>query len=398
MFITIVAFLAAALATGMSSAISHPLTIIGGSMCSLMMAGFAIVRPDTKVHGTFVLCTIAMTVLALVSAEVNYSVVSSTFHVLCCYLAMLGMGFSSVHLSRFCNQLMLMTNLWLTAWVVILGTQVDVFEAWKISNPAGAGNQMAAQINMTIPLVIACAGTGSLLRRFAFSGLLCLNILAVFMVMSRNGIATMLVLLALYFMFNYKRWSVLVIAPVLFIAMFPEYLLQNPAIRSLLVRFRFLEYDPTAPRSVIWDVAMQYIREYPLLGVGPGRTRVALAVLDINHAHNNWIQVAIDTGVPSACLYLLMTILLLQLPATALFRERNVFLPTLGILAYFAYSLTAGPVVYPNATLLLVACVNQARVASAAGRRRVILSEGRGRGATRGAFQMATPGFVRSAG
>ncbi len=398
MLVTLLAFLSAMLTTGMSSAISHPLTIVGGSVVSLLMAAFAVIRPDTKVHGTFVLGSFVMTVLALVSAEANYCVESSTFHVLCCYLALLGMGFSSVHLSGFCKQLMLMTNLWLTAWVVILGTQVQVFEAWKISNPAGAGNQMAAQINMTMPLVLAGATTGGLLRRSAFSGLLCLNILAVFLVMSRNGIATMLILLALYFMFNYKRWSVLVIGPVLFVAMFPEYLLQNPTIRGLLVRFRFLEYDPTAPRSVIWEVAMQYIREQPFLGVGPGRTRVALAVLDINHAHNNWIQVAIDTGLPSACLYLLMTIALLLLPASALFRDRRVFLPTLGILAYFAYSMTAGPVVYPNATLLLAACVNQARVASDAGRVGVNISEGRGRSMTRGPFQVATPGFVRSAG
>jgi hypothetical protein len=55
------------------------------------------------------------------------------------------------------------------------------------------------------------------------------------------------------------------------------------------------------------------------------------------------IQVATETGIPSACLYLIMTGVLLMLPAFALFRERRVFLPTLGILAYVAYSLTAGP-------------------------------------------------------
>ncbi|MFM7038919.1 MAG: O-antigen ligase family protein [Planctomycetaceae bacterium] len=398
MLVTLLAFLTAMITTGMSSAIAHPLTIVGGSVVSLLMAAFAIVRPDTRVYGTFVVGSLVMTVLALVSAQANYCVESSTFHVLCCYLALLGMGFSSVHLTSFCKQLMLMTNLWLTAWVVILGTQVEVFEAWKISNPAGAGNQMAAQINMTMPMVIASATTGGLLRRSAFSGLVCLNVLAVFLVMSRNGIATMLILLALYFMFNYKRWSVLVIALVLFVAMFPEYVLQNPTIRAVLVRFRFLEYDPTAPRSVIWEVALQYIREQPFLGVGPGRTRVALAVLDINHAHNNWIQVAIDTGLPSACLYLLMTIALLILPASALFRERHVFLPTLGILAYFSYSMTAGPVVYPNATLLLAACVNQARVASDSDRMRMKVGAGGGRSMTRGPFQVGTPGFVRSAG
>ncbi|MEY3173279.1 MAG: O-Antigen ligase [Planctomycetota bacterium] len=402
MSITIAAFLAAMLATGMSSAISHPLTMVGGCAVSLLMAGFAIVRPDTRVHGLFIFCSVGMAVLALVSAEANYCAETSTIHVVCCYLALLAMGFSSPHLSSFCRQTMLFTNVWLTAWVIFFGTRAEVFEAWKISNPAGAANLMAAQINMTMPLVIAGVVSGGVVRRCAFGVLLGLNVLSVFLVMSRNGIGSMLALLLLYVTFNFKRLSVFVISPVLFVVMFPEYFLQNPAIHALLVRFRFVGYNPAAPRSLIWDVALQHITQRPMLGVGPGKTKVALAVLDINHAHNNVIQVAIETGIPAAVLYVLMTAALLMLPAMALFRERNVFLPTLGILAYVAYSLTAGPLVYPNATLLLAACVNQARVAGYAVRGRAEVPDVRGRGAVRGSYRVAhsgvNPRFQRSAG
>ncbi|MFM7036934.1 MAG: O-antigen ligase family protein [Planctomycetaceae bacterium] len=399
---TIAAFLAAMLATGMSSAISHPLTLVGGGVAAVMMGVCAMVQTDAKLHMTFIFGSLGMAVLALLSAEANHSADSSAIHVLCCYLALMSMGFSSARMSSFCNQTIFISNIWLTGWVIYHGTQTEAFRAWQISNPASAGNLMAAQINMTMPLVIAGIVDGPLYRRLASAVLLCLNMLAVVLVMSRNGIGAMLVLLTLYVMFNHKRLSCFVIAGILFVAMFPEYLLRNPTIRALLIRFRFIDFDPEAPRSLIWDVALQYVSESPALGVGPGRTKVALAILDTNHAHNNLIQVATETGIPSACLYLIMTGVLLMLPAFALFRVRQVFLPTLGILAYVAYSLTAGPLVFPNATLLLAACVNQARVAADWDRSRTRALDLRGRGDMRSRFRAVKagvhPGYMRSAG
>jgi O-antigen ligase len=397
---TIAAFLAAMLATGMSSAISHPLTLVGGGVAAVMMGVCAMVQTDAKLHMTFILGSLGMAVLSLLSAEANHSADSSAIHVLCCYLALMSMGFSSARMSNFCKQTMFISNIWLTGWVIYHGTQTEAFRAWQISNPASAGNLMAAQINM--PLVIAGMVEGPTFRRLGSAVLLCLNMLAVVLVMSRNGIGAMLVLLTLYVMFNHKRLSCFVISGILFVAMFPDYLLQNPTIRAVLIRFRFIDFEPQAPRSLIWDVALQYVSASPALGVGPGRTKVALAILDTNHAHNNLIQVATETGIPSACLYLIMTGVLLMLPAFALFRERRVFLPTLGILAYVAYSLTAGPLVFPNATLLLAACVNQARVAADLDRSRARELDLRARGEMRGQFRAVRagmqPGFMRSTG
>jgi hypothetical protein len=56
---------------------------------------------------------------------------------------------------------------------------------------------------------------------------------------------------------------------------------------------------------------------------------------------------------------------MLSLPARAAFRDQRTFLPTLGILAYMSYSLTAGPLVFPSATFMLAACVNEARYPAA---------------------------------
>ncbi|MEY3458869.1 MAG: O-Antigen ligase [Planctomycetota bacterium] len=359
------ALFAAFLTTGMSSSVSHVLTMVGGCVASLIMAGYAMVHPGSRVHPTFLLCGVGMAILALLSAEANRCVESSTIHVICCYLALLSMGFSGPSLSGFCRKLLLFNNVFLTAWVIYFGFQGDAFEAWKISNPSGAGNLMAAQINMTIPLVIGFIVSASFQGKILWSMLLSANILAVFLVMSRNGIGSLLALLILYLLFNHKRLAVCVLIPTILLAIFPHLITQNPIIRPILVHLRVMDFKPVAPRSLIWDLSAQHIAEHPVFGVGPGKTRVALSILDINHAHNNVIQVALETGIPSALLYLCVVAAMLSLPARAAFRDQRTFLPTLGILAYMSYSLTAGPLVFPSATFMLAACVNEARYPAA---------------------------------
>lgn len=362
MYSTLAAILAAFLTTGMSSYISHPLTVVGGCVVCLIMAGFAIIHPASKVHPVFLFCGLAMAVLTLLSAEANRSDHSSTIHVISCYLAMLSMGFSSPSLSTFCRKLILINNVFITFWIIAQGAQGNAFQAWKITNPAGASNLMAAQINMSIPFVIEAIISATMVRRLLWGGVLCLNMLAVLLVMSRNGIGTMLVLMVLYVMFNKKRLAVCVLTPIILLAMFPEVITRSSVIRPLLVQIRVLDYKPVAPRSLIWEIAGEHISQQPMLGVGPGKAQVALAVLDTNHAHNNIVQIALETGLPSATLYMMLVAGMLYLPGRAVFMDKATFLPTLGILAYHAYSITAGPIVLPTATLLLGACVNESRM------------------------------------
>ena len=98
-----------------------------------------------------------------------------------------------------------------------------------------------------------------------------------------------------------------------------------------------------------------------MLGVGPGKPQKFLAVMDINHAHNNFLQVAFESGFPAAFIFTSMMVLLLWLPARAVFQRRDQFVPTIPIVAYIIFSWTGGPLAFPGATLLLAACVNEAR-------------------------------------
>ncbi len=364
---TVAAIIATLITTGMTSAVSHDFTMLGASAAAVLMTGCALVRSNSQVYFPFLFGAIALSVLALLSSESNTAQLSSTIHIFACYLALISLSVSSPDLSNFCRQLMMGNNLLLTAWVMYQANQADAFEAWSISNPSGAGNLMAAQINMTIPLVIARLQAAKGQMKLAYVALLAANCVAVVLVMSRNGTGAMLIILTIYVLFNYKRLAIILITGILTTALSLDTIMNIPAIHNLLVRFRIVGFVPVAPRSLIWQISLNHILKNPMLGVGPGQPKKLLAVLDINHAHNNFVQVAFETGIPSAVIFTIMIGLLLWLSVKSAFRSRENFLPTLSILAYFSYSVTAGPLMLPGATLLLAACVNEARVANQRG-------------------------------
>lgn len=361
---TIAVLIATLITTGMTSAVSHELTLLGGSVASLLFAICALVSRNAQVFPVFLFGAIAMSALALVSAESNTAEFSSTIHVLSSYLALLALAFSSADLSRFCQQFMLSTNMLLTGWILYQATNVTALEAWQITNPSGAGNLMAAQINMTVPLLLARVSRSFGAAKLACLLLVVMNCVAVFLVMSRNGIGALLILLTLYVLFNQKRLAVAVIGLIAFGGTFFDNLMRLPFIHNLLVTFRVVNFVPKAPRSVIWQISWDHILAKPGLGVGPGEPRRILAVLDINHAHNNIMQVAFETGLPTAAMYVVMVVLLLWLPVRMCLSKREHFVHALPIIAYMIFSWTGGPLTFPGATLLLAACVNEARVAA----------------------------------
>lgn len=360
---TVAALFATLIATGMTSAVHHQWGLIGGSAASLLFGLAAMFSRNASIYPTFLLGSIAMSILALISAEVNTAALSSTIHVLSCYIALAGLAFSSVDLSRFCRQFMMTTNLLLTAWILHQGMNAAKLEAWQISNPSGAGNLMAAQINMTIPLVLALITRSTGIKRLVMLTLLLCNCIAVILMMSRNGIGAMLILLTLYVLFNYRKLACLSIVFICTVVAYSDSITHHPFVYELLVRMRIINFVPKAPRSVIWEISLDQILANPSFGVGPGEPRRILSVLDIYHAHNNIIQVALETGLPSAAIFAIMVVLLLWLPFRASMAKQEVFVPTLSILAYLIYAWTGAPLALPGATLLLVACVNEARVA-----------------------------------
>ena len=360
---TIAAIIATLITTGMTSAVSHTATLIGGSLASLMLAGCTVLSRNARVYPVFLVGTIALSVLVLVSSEVNTSEFSSTIHVLSSYAALAALAFSSSDVSSFCRQLMLGTNLLLTYWILYQAYHLSTLQAWLISNPAGAGNLMAAQINMTLPLVLSRVSDSVGPRKALYIALVPLNCLSVLLVMSRNGIGTLAIILTLYVLFNHKRLAVFCLTGIVSVSYFFDNILNSPIVHQLLVRMRLVGFVAAAPRSLIWRISWDRVAQKPWLGVGPGNPQKFLAVLDINHAHNNFMQVALEAGLPAAAAFASMMLLLMWLPASAIVRQRACFVHTLPLLAYVSFSWTGGPLAFPGATLLLAACVNEARTA-----------------------------------
>ena len=361
---TLAALISTLIATGMTSAVSHQVTLLGGCGAALIFSFYALVSRDARIYPTFLLGAIALSAIALVSAEANTAEFSSTIHVLSSYLALSALAFASGDLSRFCQQFMLSSNIMLTVWILYQATRVSAFEAWQISNPSGAGNLMAAQINMTVPLLLTRVSRSAGVAKLGYAILVAMNCVAVFLVMSRNGIGALLILLTLFVLFNQKRMAVAVIGLIAFGVTFLDNIMRLPFINNLLITLRVVNFVPKAPRSVIWQISWDHILARPWLGVGPGEPRRILAVLDINHAHNNIMQVAFETGLPSAAIFTVMVLLLLWMPCRMSLSKREQFVYSLPIIAYMIFSWTGGPLTFPGATLLLAACVNEARVAA----------------------------------
>lgn len=361
---TIAAIIATLITTGMTSAVSHDFTLVGGSLATGLFAASVVVRRNASVYPLFLLGTFAMVVLALVSSEANASAFPSTIHVLSMYFALIGLAFSSPDRSKFCQQLMMANNLLLTAWILYQGYDAEPLRAWQISNPSGMANIMPAQLNMTLPLVLVRINESTGQKRLAYIALICLNRVAVFLVMSRNGIATLLIILTLYLLFKHKRIAVLAIGGIVGLVHSFDSIAQIPTVRYLLVKLRFTGYHASTPRSMIWQVAWDHIKHDSILGVGPGGPKQGLSNAGVYHAHNNFIQVALETGIPSALIFALLFLLLLWLPVKTVFKSREHFVFSLPIVAYFSYSWTAMPLACPGVTLLFAACVHEYRVAT----------------------------------
>ena len=190
---TIAAIIATLITTGMTSAVSHQFTLVGGSVAAVMFAISALVSRNVRIYPVFFFGAVALSVIALVSAEATTATFSSTIHVLSCYIALVALAASSSDMSSFCRQLIMGNNILLTGWILYQATRISALEAWQISNPSGAGNLMAAQINMTLPLVLTRIHEAKGGQKLPFLALLALNFVAVFLVMTRNGIGAMLI-------------------------------------------------------------------------------------------------------------------------------------------------------------------------------------------------------------
>jgi O-antigen ligase len=336
-------------------------TVAASALASMGFFGACLLRSNSRWYLAILIAAILMCIICLCSSEYHLSPVNSTIDILLCYSALIGLSAMTADLGSFCRRLMIFSFIIPVVIVLAETAKNGGIEAWKIGGLGMSPNYMAAHINMTLPLLVAYAAQAQGMARRCLWATVLLGAFAVICIGSRNGIGTLAIMLVMFCLFNNKRTAVFTCIILALILLCSDELMQNPYINHLLARFRLVGFEAKTSRTVIWSISAQYIQASPWIGIGPGGSERVLRVIDINHAHNNVIQIALESGIPVALLYTVIISLLLLIPARGLFRTRRAFLAGLPVIAYFMVSLTDNTIHHPETTLLLIACVHEAR-------------------------------------
>ena len=180
---------------------------------------------------------------------------------------------------------------------------------------------------------------------------------------SRGGILGLLLALALLVWLLAGRWrryllalgGLLILAGIVTVSSLgPAELNEQLGQIGLNAASDNLSVDSLAGRQEIWSRALYAIQDFPLTGTGPGLFRELVPILyplfrldptiDVAHAHNQWLQAALDWGLPGLVALLALWLGLVgclwrtgRFPLTPL--QRNTLYGLAATLAgYFTYS------------------------------------------------------------
>jgi len=178
------------------------------------------------------------------------------------------------------------------------------------SRPPGACERAAALVasGLLLTVIVLCQSRTAWLS-VVLTGLVMLA--ARFRPIARLGVAATVVIVCVGFLYGSKAIQVF------------------PSATSIKLS------GPVAPASrvEIWSLALRSIREDPLAGVGLGAFRETVLTMDgveepknladIGHAHNIFLQVALDVGIPGLVAYLVLLTLCTRLAWEIRSRSRD---------------------------------------------------------------------------
>lgn len=186
----------------------------------------------------------------------------------------------------------------------------------RIYGPGGAfedNNDYALLLNVAAPIAfyVARAETNRWLRRLCYA-LSAMMMITVLFTLSRGGfLGLCVVLLCLAWKSKYKITGLLA---VVLIASMTFVLVPNRVVERVGSISTASETDQSAQmRFNSWYVCLQIMEDHPLLGIGPrnmlqlyGRY---LETENIRVAHNSFLQMAVDAGLPALLMFLGLLIL-----------------------------------------------------------------------------------------
>ncbi len=195
-------------------------------------------------------------------------------------------------------------------------------------------NHFAAYMDMII-----CIGIGLLISRpkipfypskeswrhylYKFESYISKNVLLIFLIsimgasvflsLSRGGILCFLLLLLLFFIFQgtktFKGKRVIIVITAIILA-FLIWIGIDPVIKELSTLLNLKRASPQRP--IAWKEALRIIKDYPFIGVGLGNFRNIFPLYKSpelksfwDHAHNEYLEYLVDTGVIGFILFYL---------------------------------------------------------------------------------------------
>ena len=360
----LLAFVMAFITSGFASLVSHAATLMVPSVLILIVVISAWTRTRGWTHPLWMFAPVTLILVAILSANQTNAEIPSLIHAVGMFVPWFGLAMCTRQTDRIMRAYILMCSALLIGMVAWLAVHLEEVRAWQISGVAGCGNLVACQINMVLPLLILySSGVTETQRRFMYS-LVGVGALCVILIMSRSGVASLLCCGVLLLMINHRRIGIPLATVIVGLAVFKPDVLHNEAVHEVLQKFRLVSYEPTYARGLIWDVAGDAWAESPLLGVGPGNASHVLGGVgvQVNHAHNNVLQLSLEMGSIAGGLLLAFSIYAGIVASRLILGGREDLLCGLSLLPYLVYSITASPIQHPEMSLLLVFCFNNARL------------------------------------
>jgi len=205
-------------------------------------------------------------------------------------------------------------NHFLAGEYVAEGGRIIGYDAPLTQNP----NDMALMLNLGLPLGVGLLlSSDRLLVRLLLSAVLVLDAVAVVLTFSRAGFLGLATTVISYMICLGRRGKWLWSAAVIVICL-TGLLLVPESYRERLSTISEIEADKTRSAQLRWldmVLALQFMLDNPVLGVGMGNN--ALALNDIRgpawkEVHNTYLQYGMDLGLPGLLLFLSLLITCLR--------------------------------------------------------------------------------------
>ncbi|MEO6612853.1 MAG: O-antigen ligase family protein [Chitinophagaceae bacterium] len=266
-----------------------------------------------------------------------------------------------------------------------LGTVLEFFKRsgdtdistliYSLKGNAANKNIFAASLVLKLPFTIYCICYSKTWSRIIHVLVLASGTLAIFILNARSAylgvIAELMVFLVLFSAINYKKETAkqifsrlaMVVLPVI-LSFFLSLVIIKNAISlqeqktpygTVIERLGSISLtaEGSNARLSLWSSALDYIRYHPLKGAGYGNWKLASIpyektfvddLLVSYHAHNDFLEITAETGIPGGLLFLSIFICVAVYSLKALFSKnsgRDPVLPLFSLMGMVAYGVDA---------------------------------------------------------